>query len=40
TAAKLRLPMAAIRQPESVVGDLCEGLDVTRQTLCRHVSPR
>jgi DNA invertase Pin-like site-specific DNA recombinase len=33
TAAKLRL------EPETVVGDLCGELGVTRQTLYRHVSP-
>jgi hypothetical protein len=26
-------------QPETVVGDLCGELGVTRQTLYRHVSP-
>jgi len=40
TAAKLRLAMAAMGQPETVVGDLCGELDVTRQTLYRHVSPK
>lgn len=40
TAAKLRLTMAAMGQPETVVGDLCEELGVTRQTLYRHVSPK
>ena len=40
TAAKLRLAMAAMGQPETVVGDLCEELGVTRQTLYRHVSPK
>jgi len=40
TAAKLRLPMAAMGQPESLVGDLYEELGVTRQTLYRHVSPK
>jgi len=39
TAAKLRLAMAAMGQPETVVGDLCGELGVTRQTLYRHVSP-
>jgi AcrR family transcriptional regulator len=32
--------MAAMGQPETVVGDLCEELGVTRQTLYRHVSPK
>jgi DNA invertase Pin-like site-specific DNA recombinase len=40
TAAKLRLAMAAMGQPETKVGNLCEELGVTRQTLYRHVSPR
>nr|WP_067294068.1 recombinase family protein [Marinobacterium profundum] len=40
TAAKLRLAMAAMGQPETKVSDLCEELGVTRQTLYRHVSPK
>lgn len=40
TAAKLRLAMAAMGQPETKVGDLCQELGVTRQTLYRHVSPQ
>ncbi len=40
TAAKLRLAMAAMGQPETIVGDLCKELGVTRQTLYRHVSPK
>jgi DNA invertase Pin-like site-specific DNA recombinase len=40
TAAKLRLAMAAMGQPETQVGRLCEELGVTRQTLYRHVSPK
>jgi DNA invertase Pin-like site-specific DNA recombinase len=39
TAAKLRLAMAAMGQPETQVGRLCEERGVTRQTLYRHVSP-
>ena len=39
TAAKLRLAMAAMGQPETKVGDLCQELGITRQTLYRHVSP-
>jgi DNA invertase Pin-like site-specific DNA recombinase len=39
TAAKLRLAMAAMGQPETKVGDLCQELGVTRQTLYRHVGP-
>ena len=40
TPAKLRLAMAAMGQPETQVGRLCEELDVTRQTLYRYVSPK
>ncbi len=40
TAAKLRLAMAAMGQPETKVSDLCEELGITRQTLYRHVSPK
>ena len=40
TAAKLRLAMASMGQPETKVGDLCKELGVTRQTLYRHVSPK
>ena len=35
-----RLAMAAMGQPETKVGDLCQELGVTRQTLYRHVSPK
>ncbi len=37
TAAKLRLAMAAMGQPETKVSDLCKELNITRQTLYRHV---
>jgi hypothetical protein len=40
TAAKLRLAMAAMGQPETRVGALCTELGITRQTLYRHVGPR
>lgn len=40
SAAKLRLAMAAMRQPETRVSDLCLELGITRQTLYRHVSPK
>lgn len=40
TPAKLRLAMAAMGQPETKVGDLCQELGITRQTLYRHVSPK
>jgi DNA invertase Pin-like site-specific DNA recombinase len=39
TVAKLRLAMAAMGQPETQVGDLCNELGITRQTLYRHVAP-
>jgi non-specific serine/threonine protein kinase len=39
TAAKVRLAMAAMGQPETKVSELCRVLGVTRQTLYRHVSP-
>ena len=39
TAAKLRLAMAAMADPETNVGELCRELGVTRQTLYRHVDP-
>ncbi len=39
TMAKLRLAMAAMGQPETKVGDLCNELGITRQTLYRHVDP-
>jgi hypothetical protein len=38
TAAKLRLAMAAMGQPETKTVNLCEELGITRQTLYRHVS--
>jgi DNA invertase Pin-like site-specific DNA recombinase len=40
TAVKLRLAMAAMGQPETQVGKLCQELGITRQTLYRHVSPK
>lgn len=40
TTAKLRLAMAAMGQPETVVGKLCAELGITRQTLYRHVDPK
>lgn len=39
TPAKVRLAMASIGQPGTKVGELCEELGITRQTLYRHVSP-
>ncbi|KJS02696.1 MAG: transposon DNA-invertase [Desulfobulbaceae bacterium BRH_c16a] len=40
TAAKLRLAMAAMGHKETKVSSLCQELEVTRQTLYRHVSPK
>lgn len=40
TAAKLRLAMATMGQPETKVGDLRQALGITRQTLYRHISPK
>jgi len=40
TAAKLRLAMASMGQPETQVSHLCQELGITRQTLYRHVSPK
>lgn len=37
--AKLRLAMAAMADKDTHVGALCVELDITRQTLYRHVSP-
>jgi DNA invertase Pin-like site-specific DNA recombinase len=39
TPAKLRMAMAAMGKPETVVGNLCRELGITRQTLYRHVGP-
>lgn len=39
TPAKLRLAQAAMGKPETKVGELCQELGVTRQTLYRHVGP-
>lgn len=39
TSAKLRLAMAAMGKPETVVGQLCMELGVSRQTLYKYVSP-
>lgn len=40
TTAKLRLTLAAMGQKETIVSQLCKELDITRQTLYRHVSPK
>ncbi|EPD67615.1 hypothetical protein HMPREF1219_02027 [Corynebacterium pyruviciproducens ATCC BAA-1742] len=39
TPAKMRLAMASMGQPETSVAALCQELEITRQTLYRHVSP-
>ena len=36
TAAKIRLAMASMGQPDTTVGDLCKELGVSRQTLYRQ----
>jgi len=40
TPAKLRLAQAAMAKRDSTVGDLCQELGVTRQTLYRFVDPK
>lgn len=40
TTAKLRLAMAAMGHKETKVSSLCRELEITRQTLYRHVSPK
>lgn len=40
TAAKLRLASAAMGKPETNIGELCQELGVSRQTLYRHVDPQ
>jgi DNA invertase Pin-like site-specific DNA recombinase len=39
TPAKLRLATASMGKPDTNVGELCSELDISRQTLYRHVSP-
>src|SRR4051812_35635847 len=39
TAAKVRLAMAAMGQPGTHVGELCQELGVSRNTLYKHVAP-
>jgi DNA invertase Pin-like site-specific DNA recombinase len=39
TPAKLRLATASMGKPDTNVGELCAELDISRQTLYRHVSP-
>jgi DNA-binding transcriptional ArsR family regulator len=39
TPAKVRAAMAAMGNPETNVGELCDELGISRQTLYRHVSP-
>jgi len=39
TAAKIRLAMASMGNPETRIGELCAELGITRQTLYRHVDP-
>ena len=39
TPAKLRLATASMGKPGTTVGELCTELEISRQTLYRHVSP-
>ncbi len=39
TPAKLRLATASMGKPDTNVAELCAELDISRQTLYRHVSP-
>lgn len=39
TAAKLRIAMTAMGRSETKVGELCQELGITRQTLYRHIAP-
>ena len=39
TPAKLRLAQASMGKPETIVGDLCKEIGVSRQTLYRMVGP-
>ncbi len=39
TPAKLRLATASMGKPDTTVGELCAELEISRQTLYRHVSP-
>ena len=39
TSAKVRLAMAAMGKPETIINDLCGELGITRQTLYRYVGP-
>ena len=40
TPAKLRLAQAAMATRDTKVGDLCQELGITRQTLYRFVGPK
>ena len=39
TAAKLRLAQAAMGKPETIVGELCKEIGISKQTLYRHIAP-
>ena len=39
TPAKLRLAMVDMRNPETMVGELCRELGITLQTLNRQMAP-
>jgi DNA invertase Pin-like site-specific DNA recombinase len=40
TPARLRLAQAAMGKPETIIGELCQELGITRQTLYRYVDPK
>ena len=40
TPAKLKLAQAALKDPNTQVSGLCKELNITRQTLYRHLSPQ
>jgi DNA-binding transcriptional ArsR family regulator len=39
TPAKPRTAMAAMKHPETQVGELCAELGISRQTLYKHLTP-
>jgi hypothetical protein len=39
TTTKLKLAMSAMGKPETMIGELCKELGITRQTLYRHIAP-
>jgi hypothetical protein len=39
TVTKLQTAMTMVAEPGTNVGELCDQLGITRQTLCRHTTP-